>query len=189
MKMSTAMTTRTSTAQWDTAIVSKTVTAVCWYDDLIVVESIIESVSLAGLRTLPRGWPTTARRYVLSGVIATSPDDIVTVDESEWSQAADETPFGRGGVALEFFVEQFPGSGHGVAHTGVVTGPHTLHTRAGVLDDCWETRTTGSARSGSSRWFCTGVGNVQYGDGGCGIGGCWSATADLIDYHIAELPE
>jgi hypothetical protein len=172
--------------RWVTEAITETVEAAWLEGDSVVVMSRLDALPY----TSPRNGgyhssegATKRYRFISEGLIR---DAREIPDYFSAAAKAVREPFGGDGIALEMYVGLFP---EHLGATSVITGPLTVATRAGTFDSCWELATTGGATWGSVRWFCPGVGVVHYGFGDCAIGHCSTATADLIDYHIAELPE
>jgi hypothetical protein len=70
----------------------------------------------------------------------------------------------------------------------IAGGPADIATGAGTYSDCWAVASEISAGASSVRWFCPGVGVVQFGFGNHSSFMAWS-FAELVRWQRGTLPE
>lgn len=178
--------------RWVAAVLTESIEAAWLEHDLAVVRSRVDTLSLTPARNRDDHWlsrpPTTTLRYVTPGRIVASRADLKLAENFAIPTPGANEPFGRDGLALEFFVSLLPIPSL-IGSTKVGRGPVNVATTAGTFSDCWEIETQGGASWGSVRWFCPGVGTVQYGFGDSALGHRSTAIADLIRWRRTTLPE
>lgn len=186
--------------RWVAEVLTETIEAAWLEDDFAVVRSRVDAQSLTPERNR-RGWPekydeddwevalpTTTLRYVAPGLVAANRDDIA-VAQSYPPTALPPDVDGRGVVVRSAFVPLLPDvDGFGMPG-GVSDGPATITTKAGSFEECWAAHVMGGASWGAVRWFCPGVGDVQYGYGDAAMYHASTGMAELIRWHRGTLPE
>jgi hypothetical protein len=181
--------------RWVAEIITETIESAWLEGETAVVRSRIDKQSLTPKRNqgdAEQGdTPTTALRFVTPRLISGARWDKSVadriVDDLAPATSGEESPFNQGGVARELFIDLLPSGSNGLTFVG--DEPATVTTRAGTFHDCWMLTSVGGASWGAVRWFCPGVGPVQYGFGSGTPYHSSTAVADLIRWRRATLPE
>jgi hypothetical protein len=176
----------TGNVRWETMDLTETVDAAWLEGATAVVRSRIEAHSITGDSggdtTVADSLPATLLRRVTSnGISHSAPPDLTELPTE--AAPSEETTGAPAFVLSAWFVAHDGGVDNHVAG-----GPAAVVSRAGTFTGCWSTASTISAGAGALRWFCPGVGIVEYGFGVLSPLTAWS-VADLIRWQRGALPE
>lgn len=68
-------------------------------------------------------------------------------------------------------------------------GPMDVDLPVGRFKNCWCLESLGGAAWDMEHWLCPGVGIVQQASSAYGGSSYYAQVANLVRYHIADLPE
>jgi len=181
---------------WWSYVMTETIEAAWMEDGLAVLRSHIDADGgpLALRRALPSTGSDTeepygsrdAFYYISPMFIAGSRKGLETANG--WQRSRSNRARPQVGFAQPTYNSLPPDASDGSLPLDA-SDPTTVQLPAGTFADCRNLQVVGGASWGSERWLCPGVGVVQYGFGDCGGFHCSAEVANLIRYHIADLPE
>jgi hypothetical protein len=186
---------------WTTQLMTETVEAAWLEGDAVVVRSRVETrplmaaargeISLASEPAPtdpPMDEPHSVLRFVMPNLILADRDPGPGVPLTELVRPGARARLGRSRAVLSAFVGLIPSDHLGVDND-VADEPADIVTPAGSFQGCWLTWNLGGASHGSARWFCPGVGYVQYAYGDAAGMHASNALADLLRWRRGSLPE